>query len=163
HIEFTPMRGGAAASGGRVQRGTYQLTNSGRTLRCCVALPDDPRPTKFDGTPKGLSVLTFKQDLPIVGTWIEAPQGGRPGRVVREFQPDGTFVLHLTNLELSVTGTWKSEGERIYFSHPATGSTGASEDKWFTISSMEADSATILMMGTRPYEWQKSLESSRDE
>lgn len=92
-----------------------------------------------------------------IGKWAELRPGTAAASRVRTFTEDGRLIFHLPAQTKSVEGTWRKEGERVYFSHPSTDKKEPpTVDKWFTIKKRDGNSMTILMMGQREYVWYRS-------
>ena len=95
-----------------------------------------------------------KESDPIVGRWVERRPGTPLGDRIRTFQPDGILVFHLPKSKETVTGTWRREGNKVYFSHPSTDGLGtATKDKWFIVVSVMSDELVLLMEGDRRFTW----------
>lgn len=94
---------------------------------------------------------------PPVGKWVELRPGTPGGDRERAFQPGGTLVFKMLKDGKTVTGSWRKQGERIYFSHPSMDANEApTKDKWFTITDSSSKEMTILMEGQRQYVWYRS-------
>ena len=90
---------------------------------------------------------------PIVGRWVERRPGTPLGDRIRTFQPGGILVFHLPKSKETATGTWRREGNKVYFSHPSTDSLGPTKDKWFIVESVKSDELVLVMEGDRRYTW----------
>ncbi len=105
-------------------------------------------PTPAGGKTEGLSP---------VGKWVELRPGAPGGNRIRTFMAEGTFLFQPNGARQPLVGTWRSEGGRIYFSHPSQdGIEPPTIDKWFSMSSQDERAMSILMMGTRKYIWYRT-------
>jgi hypothetical protein len=84
-----------------------------------------------------------------VGSWLEQRPNSPVGNRFRTFKPDGTLVQWLPKTKEESTGTWRRDGNRIYFTLPR-------EDKWFEIVKVSKDQITISIEGQREYVWHRS-------
>jgi uncharacterized protein (TIGR03067 family) len=110
------------------------------------------KPDKTKDTPKGKPEPNIIQEPP-VGIWEEersvvvgttTEQRNR----IREFRSDGTMTIRLVRTGKEESGTWRRQGDRIYFSH-------GSEAKWFTIQEADSFVMAILMGGDRRFVWRR--------
>jgi hypothetical protein len=97
------------------------------------------------------ATATASQPGPL-GRWVELRPGTPAGDRVRTFQPDGTLIFGTVKDGQTTVGTWRREGERVYFKQSARDA----DEKWFTISAQDARTMTVLMMGARQYVWYRS-------
>jgi len=94
---------------------------------------------------------------PVVGKWVERRPGAPAGDRLRTFRADGTLSLYMPKAQRTINGTWRREGNRVYFSHPSTdGIEPPTKDKWFTVVSITGDELVLLMVGVRQYTWFRS-------
>lgn len=102
-----------------------------------------------------------------IGNWIEERPNTPGGDRIRTFKADGTLVIETPKLKQSVSGTWRRDGSRVYFSHPPQNTDEQpTVDKWFEIARSDEQQMTIRMMGQREYVWvssQRAAESSKDD
>ena len=97
------------------------------------------------------------------GTWVEKRPDAPGGDRIRTFENDGTFVIVSPKLQQRLIGTWRRDGSRVYFSHPAASpQEQPTVDKWFEIDRSDEQQMTIRMMGQREYVWQKAEPTKED-
>ncbi len=96
-------------------------------------------------------VVTPKNRLSPVGTWVEKRPGTPAGKIVRTFRKDGTLIVSAPKLHKTSKGTWRIEGKRVYFRQESDDSTEPpTNEKWFEIIEIEKDYLRILMVGKSP-------------
>jgi len=96
----------------------------------------------------------------IVGSWVEPRPDTPVGDRVRTFQADGTLIVATPKSGIKLTGTWRRDGKRIYFSHP-DGNGALIKDKWFEIVKIDGRLMVISMEGQRSYEWSRNSPSNK--
>lgn len=107
-----------------------------------------------EGSVPGSAVL--RDRISPVGKWAQMRPGADVATQVRTFTEDNRLILFMADSMRTVEGTWRQEGDRVYFSHPSTdGKEPPTVDKWFTIRKRDGESMTILMMGQREYVWHR--------
>ena len=75
---------------------------------------------------------------PPIGRWIEQRPDTPGGDRIRTFKPGGTLVFEFPKSGKRVVGSWRKDGELIYFSHPGIEENESPTiEKWFTISRRE--------------------------
>ena len=154
------------SSGNNAQRPSslrsYQVPDTTMVSLVMRRLNSNPdRPQSNEGTRVSTpDRIPSRQEAPPVGRWIERRPDTPGGDRIRTFKPGGTLVFELPRLGKSVIGSWRRDGEVIYFSHPGTGENEPpTKEKRFTISGANAKEMTIFMLGERRYTWFRQAET----